>query len=308
MQVAQCYRTALLANPYQNYTVDAFDRWHGAGTSNTMPRLSVGSTNEQWISTRYVQDADYFRIQNVTLGYDFGRFLKSNSPFEKFRIYVQAQNLYTFTGYTGVDPEVGSSGGKWNWARGIDVGLYPQARTFLAGASITFKDKKASKPAPAIVPQTRIEYVTDNTEIDRLNGEINKLRADNERLKNQQPVNTNTVITNEKVITYPYFVNFEIAKTEIVNRERVNLSTIAQMIRQNPGKKYSVMGYADKATGSAERNEWLAENRAKNVYDMLVNEYGVPASSLVLDSKGGVENLYFNDPQMSRSVIISEIK
>ena len=160
--------------------------------------------------------------------------------------------------------------------------------------------------APAV--QTKIEYVTDNSEIDRLNGVVNQLRADNERLKNQQPVNTNTVITNEKVITYPYFVNFEIAKTEIVNRERVNLSTIAQMIRQNPGKKYSVMGYADKATGSAERNEWLAENRAKNVYDMLVNEYGVPASSLVLDSKGGVENLYFNDPQMSRSVIISEIK
>ncbi len=308
MQVAQQYRTALLANAYQNYTVDAFDRWHGEGTSNTMPRLSVGSTNEQWISTRYVQDADYFRIQNVTLGYDFGRFLKS-TPFDKFRIYVQAQNLYTFTGYTGVDPEVGSSGGKWSWARGIDVGLYPTARTYLVGASITFKDKKAgAKPAPAIVPQTRIEYVTDNTEIDRLNGEINKLRADNERLKNQTPVNTNTVITNEKVITYPYFVNFEISKTDIVNRERVNLSTIAQMIRQNPGKKYSVMGYADKATGSAERNEWLAENRAKNVYDMLVNEYGVPASSLVLDSKGGVENLYFNDPQMSRSVIISEIK
>jgi outer membrane protein OmpA-like peptidoglycan-associated protein len=68
------------------------------------------------------------------------------------------------------------------------------------------------------------------------------------------------------------------------------------------------MGYADKATGSAERNEWLAENRAKNVYDMLVKEYGVPASSLVLDSKGGVENLFFNDPQMSRSVIISEVK
>ena len=43
-------------------------------------------------------------------------------------------------------------------------------------------------------------------------------------------------------------------------------------------------------------------------YDVLVKEYGVPASSLVLDSKGGVENLFFNDPQMSRSVIISEVK
>jgi outer membrane protein OmpA-like peptidoglycan-associated protein len=110
------------------------------------------------------------------------------------------------------------------------------------------------------------------------------------------------------VVTYPYFVNFEINKTEIVNRERVNLSTIAQMIKQNPGKKYNVMGYADKATGTADRNQWLAENRAKNVYDLLISEYGVPASSLVLDSKGGVENLYFNDPQMSRSVIISEVK
>ena len=88
----------------------------------------------------------------------------------------------------------------------------------------------------------------------------------------------------------------------------MNLSTIAQMIKQNPGKKYNVMGYADKATGSAERNDFLAENRAKNVYDLLVKEYGVPANSLVLDSKGGVGNLYFDDPQMSRSVIISEVK
>ncbi len=306
MQVAQCYRTALLANQYQTYTTDAFDRWHGAGTSNTMPRLSVGSTNEQWISTRYVQDADYFRIQNITLGYDFGRFLKK-TPFDKFRIYVQAQNLYTFTGYTGVDPEVGSSGGKQSWARGIDVGLYPTARTYLVGASITFRDKREAPKAAPIV-QTKIEYVTDNSEIDRLNGEINRLRADNERLQNQKPTNTTTVITDEKVVTYPYFVNFEINKTDIVNRERVNLSTIAQMIKQNPGKKYNVMGYADKATGTSDHNAWLAENRAKNVYDMLINEYGVPASSLVLDSKGGVENLYFNDPQMSRSVIISEVK
>jgi outer membrane protein OmpA-like peptidoglycan-associated protein len=178
----------------------------------------------------------------------------------------------------------------------------------MVGVNVKFKGKNEKKEAAAPVVQTKIEYVTDNSEIDRLNGEINKLRADNERLKNQQPVNTKTVITDEKVVTYPYFVNFEINKTDIANRERVNLSTIAQMIKQNPGKKYNVMGYADKATGTADRNAWLAENRAKNVYDLLIKEYGVPASSLVLDSKGGVENLYFNDPQMSRSVIISEVK
>jgi TonB-linked SusC/RagA family outer membrane protein len=136
-QVMQCYRTALLANPYGNYTVSDFDRWHGEGTSNTMPRLAVGSTNEQWVSTRYMQDADYFKIQNITLGYDLAQLVKA-LPFSQFRIYVQAQNLYTFTGYTGVDPEIGSSGGKDSWARGIDVGLYPTARTFTVGASIKF--------------------------------------------------------------------------------------------------------------------------------------------------------------------------
>ena len=136
-QVMQCYRTALLANPYGNYTVSDFDRWHGEGTSNSMPRLAVGSTNEQWVSTRYMQDADYFKIQNITLGYDLAQLVKA-LPFSQFRIYVQAQNLYTFTGYTGVDPEIGSSGGKDSWARGIDVGLYPTARTFTVGASIKF--------------------------------------------------------------------------------------------------------------------------------------------------------------------------
>ncbi len=137
MQVMQCYRTALLANQYNSYTVDAFDRWHGEGTSNEYPRLTVGQIADQWVSTRYMQDADYFKIQNITLGYNFNNIWKS-SPFSQLRLYVQAQNLYTFTKYTGVDPEVGSSGGKDSWARGIDVGLYPSARTFVVGASIKF--------------------------------------------------------------------------------------------------------------------------------------------------------------------------
>ncbi len=137
MQVMQCYRTALLANQYNSYTVDAFDRWHGEGTSNKYPRLTVGQIADQWVSTRYMQDADYFKIQNITLGYNFNKIWKG-SPFSQLRLYVQAQNLYTFTKYTGVDPEVGSAGGADSWARGIDVGLYPSARTFIVGASIKF--------------------------------------------------------------------------------------------------------------------------------------------------------------------------
>ena len=137
-QVMQCYRTALLANPYSNYTRDVFDRWHGEGTSNSKPRLGYGNENYSWVSTNYMQDADFFKIQNITLGYDFTKNLWKSSPFGMLRIYVQAQNVACFTKYTGVDPEVGASGGTNDWAKGVDLGLYPSARTYIAGVNIKF--------------------------------------------------------------------------------------------------------------------------------------------------------------------------
>ena len=135
-QIMSYYRNNV-TNPYSNYTKDVFDRWHGEGTSNSQPRLLLNSNNNNWISSRYVQSADYFRIQNVTLGYDFNKIWK-NSPFGQLRLYVQAQNLLTFTGYNGVDPEVGGSSGGNGWASGIDLGLYPSARTYLVGVSVKF--------------------------------------------------------------------------------------------------------------------------------------------------------------------------
>ncbi len=142
MQAMQCYRTALLANQYINYTADVLDRWHGAGTSNSVPRLSVGGENNQWVSTYYMQNADYFKLQNITLGYDFARQFKT--PFQQLRLYLQLQNLWTITKYTGVDPEIGSNGGiEYNhsgatWIRGVDTGLYPSARSFIVGVTVKF--------------------------------------------------------------------------------------------------------------------------------------------------------------------------
>ena len=142
MQAMQCYRTALLANQYLNYTADVLDRWHGEGTSNSVPRLSVGGENNQWVSTYYMQNADYFKLQNITIGYDFARQFKT--PFQQLRLYVQAQNLCTITKYKGVDPEIGSNGGiEYNgsgagWIRGVDTGLYPSARTFVVGVTVKF--------------------------------------------------------------------------------------------------------------------------------------------------------------------------
>ncbi len=137
MQVMRSYRS-YGDDPDENYDTSIFNRWHGEGTSNTVPRISGnGHPNTIWVSQRYMEDADYFKIKTVTLGYDFKNIWKT-CPFQQFRFYVQVQNLYTFTGYTGLDPEVGNTGGGYNWESGIDLGLYPPARTFLVGASIKF--------------------------------------------------------------------------------------------------------------------------------------------------------------------------
>ena len=123
---------------WHNYDTTIFNRWHGEGTSNDVPRISgTGHQNTLWVSTRYMENADYFKIKTVTLGYDFKHLWKA-CPLQQLRFYVQAQNLFTITGYTGLDPEIGNAAGADSWASGIDLGLYPPSRTFLVGASIKF--------------------------------------------------------------------------------------------------------------------------------------------------------------------------
>ncbi len=136
-QIMRSYRS-FGDDPDENYDTTILNRWHGEGTSNSMPRISNnGHPNTIWVSTRYMEDADFFKIKAVTLGYDFKHLWKS-CPLQQLRFYAQIQNLVTFTGYTGLDPEVGNSGGGQSWESGIDLGLYPPARTFLVGASIKF--------------------------------------------------------------------------------------------------------------------------------------------------------------------------
>ena len=135
-QIAKSYRR-FADSRYNNYTTDVFKRWHGEGTSNSYPRLTDGSNvNFKEISDIYIEDADYLRIQNVTFGYDFKK-LFPKMPLQQARLYVQVQNLYTFTGYSGLDPEVGYGFDK-SWVTGIDLGSYPQPRTVLVGANIKF--------------------------------------------------------------------------------------------------------------------------------------------------------------------------
>ena len=135
-QIFKFYRHGLNSR-WDNFTTDIFGRWHGEGTSNKLPRLTeTSNVNWQKISDIYVEDGDYLKIQSITLGYDFKK-LFPGMPLQQARLYVQAQNLFTITGYSGLDPEVGY-GMDEDWVSGIDFGSYPQARTVLVGVNLKF--------------------------------------------------------------------------------------------------------------------------------------------------------------------------
>ena len=125
---------------YENYTTEVYKYWHGEGTSNKYPRLAPGNTGPNWqqISDIYCENASYLRLQNLTVGYDFKSIWKS-CPFEQLRLYFTAQNLFTITGYDGMDPENGMAlNSSEPWVTGVDVGNYPSPRTYLIGVNIKF--------------------------------------------------------------------------------------------------------------------------------------------------------------------------
>ncbi len=135
-QIMKSYRS-FVDYPNNNFTTDILKRWHGDGPSTRWPRLTSGtSSNWQWISDLYMENGDFLRCQNMTIGYDFKR-LFASLPLQQLRLYFAANNLFTITGYSGMDPEVGY-GGTASWASGIDLGFYPSPRTYMVGIDIKF--------------------------------------------------------------------------------------------------------------------------------------------------------------------------
>ncbi len=122
-----------------NRHVRILDSWSTSNPNAKIPRISaVDSNNELRSSSYFVEDGSFLRIKNLQLGYttSFEQFGVS-----KFRVYVQAQNLFTFTKYEGMDPEVSlvnNSSEKRNLDIGVDRGIYPNSRTILLGVNIEF--------------------------------------------------------------------------------------------------------------------------------------------------------------------------
>lgn len=121
------------------------DRWTPTNTNTDIPKVSVDDrNNNRRISTRFLEDGSYVRVRNVTLGYTFNNLLKTDK-IKDLRLYVSAQNLFTFTKYSGLDPEIQANTNDTagynvssDLAVGIDWGTVPAPRTILVGMNIKF--------------------------------------------------------------------------------------------------------------------------------------------------------------------------
>lgn len=121
---------------YTNRTVDILDRWTETNPSNEIPRYTwIDINNNSRISDIYIEDGSYLRVKNLQIGYKLSPKITRTLKIVDWRFYVSAENLYTLTNYSGADPEIGAMSA---FDIAIDRGIYPQARTFRLGLSITF--------------------------------------------------------------------------------------------------------------------------------------------------------------------------
>ena len=127
------------ADYLDNQTVDQLNRWQKAGDITSVPQARYGESNGTNTSSRWVQSGSFFRLKNVTLGYNLPATLVQHGPLQTVRVYVTARNLATITSYTGYDPEVNTYGiGTANYLLGHDFYTPPLDRTYLLGVNIGF--------------------------------------------------------------------------------------------------------------------------------------------------------------------------
>lgn len=122
--------------PFNMYAETA-NRWNGAGTSNTIPRMTTrrNNTNHR-TSDLFLEDADFLRLKNLTIGYSLPTVVSKKIGIERLRFYATGQNVFTLTNYSGIDPELGIVNG--NLQFNVDYAQYPQAQTWIFGLTANF--------------------------------------------------------------------------------------------------------------------------------------------------------------------------
>lgn len=270
-------------------------------------------SDEHWL---WEQEIDYFNlhgdvmfnVSNALFGYNPKRFWNC-SPYIGFswvRVF-DSPTTSEFGGNVGIYNSFRLTDG---WHLNLDV------RGTLVGDD--FDNEVGGRKDEGILTATigvtynfkprgwkdRVVTVYDNTELARLRNAINNLMAENNRLKN---ADSDTVTIVKKIVA-PCMVVFPKNISVLTEDARVNIGMFAKKVKSlDSGIVYSITGYADAATGNETINERLSRERAEAVLRCLVDEFGLSESQFVIDHKGGVGNMFYDNPELSRTTII-EVK
>lgn len=123
---------------FDNQTVDQLDSWKQPGDITMIPQARLGYSNgDQGRSSRYISDGDYLKLRSAMLSYDLPSSVVRKIGLNGMRVYLQGQNLLTFTKFIGWDPEVSTDFAVDNITSGVDFYSAPQPRTILFGISIS---------------------------------------------------------------------------------------------------------------------------------------------------------------------------
>ena len=121
---------------FQNITKDAYyNAWRPDATSNTHPRIGYDTVGDLAITDRIIEDGSFLRLNNITIGYDLP--VENSKLFERFNIFVTAQNLHVWTNYSGYNPEI-SSFSYDGLRNGVDWNGSPDAKNISFGVNINF--------------------------------------------------------------------------------------------------------------------------------------------------------------------------
>jgi hypothetical protein len=136
--IVNANRLIFEGNPRLSYNLNQYasyaDRWSPTNPSNTLHR--IGGQGPSYYSSRVIEDGSYLRLKTIQIGYNFSSALLSQIKVKSLRAYLSAQNIYTWTNYSGPDPEVSVKNS--TLTPGFDYSPYPRARTLTFGLNATF--------------------------------------------------------------------------------------------------------------------------------------------------------------------------
>ncbi len=255
-----------------------------------------------------------FNLSNIFSGYREDRFysispyaglgwmVTNNAPAQK-EVSANIGIYNTFRLSNALDLTLDVRGAMVNDRFDGETGNRHQDGSLSALLGLTYKFKKRGWEKPST---TVISY--SDRLLENLRDRVRQLSEDNEALKAQLAAAQGKTITGikveDRILAAPILVTFPINKSVVSNEARVNLGFFAKVIKAGSSNVvYKVTGYADAGTGTPAINERLSRERAKAIYNVLVQEFNVNPSQLAIDHKGGVDNMYYDDPRLSRAVI-----